>query len=288
MGNLFSTLITRPLGMVLSFIYFTTHSYGLAIILFTIVIKLILLPLAIKQQKSMADMQKIQPLISDLQKKYKNDKEKLNQEMMKIYQEHKVNPAGGCLPLLIQMPIIFGLYRVIYQPLTYILNLTKNDMLNIIKQLGLAVNENQISQKEIYIAEQMRINFDKLANIDVLKHVRPIDFSFLHIINLADTPNMNQFSLLWLIPLLAALTTYLSSKLTSAASAASSQQNAQAAQMQKSMMTVFPIMTAFISFSLPAGVGIYWVVNNLITMVQQMFLNKYFAPVAPANKEGKG
>jgi len=266
--------------MILSFIYNVTNSYGLSIILFTILIKLLLLPLTIKQQKSMVEMQKVQPLLTELQKKYKNDKEKLNAEMMKVYQEHKVNPAGGCLPLIIQLFIVFALYRVIYQPLKYMLNFSKEQILEIVNALNLGIAENLLAQKEIFIAEQMRINFEKLGHLEFLHNVKPIDFNFLNFINLADTPNISKISVLWIFPILASLTTYVSSKLTSASSVqqGNSKQNDQAAQMQKSMMTMFPIMTAFITFSLPAGVGLYWVVSNLVQMVQQVFLNKYFAP----------
>jgi len=273
-------IFTKPLGMILSFIYNVTNSYGLSIILFTILIKLLLLPLTIKQQKSMVEMQKVQPLLTELQKKYKNDKEKLNAEMMKVYQEHKVNPAGGCLPLIIQLFIVFALYRVIYQPLKYMLNFSKEQILEIVNALNLGIAENLLAQKEIFIAEQMRINFEKLGHLEFLHNVKPIDFNFLNFINLADTPNISKISVLWIFPILASLTTYVSSKLTSASSVqqGNSKQNDQAAQMQKSMMTMFPIMTAFITFSLPAGVGLYWVVSNLVQMVQQVFLNKYFAP----------
>jgi YidC/Oxa1 family membrane protein insertase len=117
--------IALPLGQFLHFIYnfIAFKNYGLAIILFTIFVKLAILPLAVKQYRSMAKMQEVQPHLQEIQRKYKNDKEKLNQETLKIYQEYKVNPAGGCLPLLIQMPIIISLYWVIQKPLTYMLGL---------------------------------------------------------------------------------------------------------------------------------------------------------------------
>ena len=259
--------ITKPLGEILSFIYSFTNSYGLSIVLFTIFIRILLLPFAIKQQKSMADMQKIQPLINKIKEKYKNDKEKFNQEMMKIYKEHNVNPAGGCLPLIIQLPIIFGLYRVIYQPLTYILKLDSEQIKKMAEDLGLHVRE------EISIAEKMgNVNLEFLG------------------LNLASTPNIQKPSLIWIIPILAVLTTYFSSKLTTAMTKnegnkegkEKTDQQDNAAQMQGSMMKIFPIMTGFICFSLPAGVGLYWVVSNLLQMIQQVFLNKYFNP---ANKE---
>jgi YidC/Oxa1 family membrane protein insertase len=101
-------------GQVLSFLYDTVafHNYGVAIILLTLLIRIALLPLTIKQTRSMAEMQQIQPLIKELQKKYKGDRQKLNEELMKVYKEHKVNPLGGCLPLLMQLPFFFALYAV--------------------------------------------------------------------------------------------------------------------------------------------------------------------------------
>jgi YidC/Oxa1 family membrane protein insertase len=115
--------IAEILGQFLYFIYNTLAfgNYGVAILLFTVVTKLALLPLNIKQYRSTAKMQEIQPLINEIQVKYKNDKEKLNQELMKVYQENKVNPASGCMPMLIQLPIILSLYWVIIQPLKFML-----------------------------------------------------------------------------------------------------------------------------------------------------------------------
>ena len=102
--------IARILGKVLYFIYNTIgfHNYGLSLIMFTVLIKCALLPLTVKQIKSTQQMQELQPELERLQKRYKNDKEKLNEETMKLYQEKGVNPAGGCLPMLVQLPIIFS------------------------------------------------------------------------------------------------------------------------------------------------------------------------------------
>lgn len=94
-------------------------NYGISIIVFTIVVKLLLVPLTIKQTKSMKSMQEIQPKIKEIQAKYKNDQEKMNQKMMELYKEHNINPFGGCLPLLIQFPIIIGLFTVLRNPMNY-------------------------------------------------------------------------------------------------------------------------------------------------------------------------
>ena len=114
---MFEFLIYRPLGWIIKLIFDLVSNYGWAIIIFTIIVKLILLPLNIKSQKAMKKQQKIQPIIVELQKKYANDQQKLQQEMMKIYKENNISMFGGCLPLLIQFPILIGLYRVILSPI---------------------------------------------------------------------------------------------------------------------------------------------------------------------------
>jgi len=103
-------------------------SYGLAIILFTVFIKLLLLPLSIKQYKSSLKMQEMQPLIQEIQRKYKNDPQKQSEELMNLYKEHNFSPASGCLTSFIQLPIIVSLYYVIREPLTYMFNMTKDQI----------------------------------------------------------------------------------------------------------------------------------------------------------------
>jgi YidC/Oxa1 family membrane protein insertase len=105
--------LLQGLGQVLAFLYDIVKQYGVAIMLFTLLIRAALLPLTIKQTRSMAEMQRIQPMIKELQKKYKGDRQKLNEELMKVYKEHKVNPLGGCLPLVMQLPFFIALYAVL-------------------------------------------------------------------------------------------------------------------------------------------------------------------------------
>ncbi|MBB6218057.1 YidC/Oxa1 family membrane protein insertase [Anaerosolibacter carboniphilus] len=113
-------MIAKPLGMLLNFLYGLIGNYGITIIAFTVIVKLILLPLTLQQLKSTKQMSELQPKLKELQEKYKNDKEKLNAKTVELYQQYKINPLGGCLPLLIQMPIIFGLFAVLREPIKYI------------------------------------------------------------------------------------------------------------------------------------------------------------------------
>lgn len=247
--GIFNTLITQPLGYIIKVIYNLTGNYGVSIILFTFITRLIMLPLSIKQQKSMVRMQKLNPLMENLKKKYKNDKEKLNQETVKLYQKYKINPMGGCLPLLIQFPVLIGLIQVIYKPVSYILGKNTQELLTQFPD---------ISQKG-------------LVEIELAKRLGDINFSFLGI-DLSAIPSYMQISTLWIIPLLAALATYLSGKIMQSGQAKSA--DSTSAQMNQSMTTIFPIMTLFFTFTMPVAASLYWFISSAVQTAQQFVLNK--------------
>lgn len=249
--------LAKLLGDFLKITYDTIafHNYGLAIIVFTILVKLLLLPFAVKQYNSMAKMQEIQPKVLEIQKRYKNDKEKLNIELMKVYKENNVNPAGGCLPLLVQMPIFIALYTAFVRPLTFMLGYQQADINSLAQALGIAVNS---PTREIAIIK---------AKPDLIDLFFPTK-SFG--INLADTPSFTNVSILWIIPILAALTTYLSTRVTTPKTGAKKAEDAT----QSSMFIIFPIMTGLFAFQFPSGLGLYWIVTNLFQMAQQYLLNK--------------
>ncbi len=135
--------IVAGLNWLLQGLYQLTGNYGVAIILLTLLVKIVLLPLTIKQTRSMIAMQKIQPEIKKLQEKYKDDKEKLSQEMMKFYKDNKINPLGGCLPLLLQMPVFIALFTVLRKylltPPTLIVGMTFNKLLGFYSSGGVIV-----------------------------------------------------------------------------------------------------------------------------------------------------
>lgn len=297
-------------GTILGFIYnnFTPgfYKYGITIIIFTLLIKLLLLPLAVKQQKAMVDMQKVQPKIQELRVKYKNDMNKMNEETMKLYSEHKVNPMGGCLPALIQLPIFIALYGVITQPLTYIFKFTNDQIYGINYALNFLFPQGMKSQihmveksKEIVagigtdvvtaIANKIqalpdvgvlagiltKYNLDTLGSAKLIEKASTLSVDFLGL-NLAQFPNEHILSPLILIPILAGVTTFLSSKLATNMTPTMNQgADDTAAATQKSMLYMMPFMTLFITYSLPAGLGLYWIVSNIFQMIQQYFLNKY-------------
>lgn len=289
---MFKTLIIIPLGYILGFIYDFVGNYGWSLIIFTIFIKLLLLPLGLKQQKSTTKMQQIQPKVAEIQKKYANDQQKLSEETMKLYKEYGVNPAGGCLPLLIQLPILFGLYRVIYSPITYMLHYTDAEVA--------ALREQYLANPEfIEKFGDLAGKAANMAQILIAKANDLINFDFLGV-DISATPSITNISVLWAIPILAALTTYLSSKITTAISGnkekkekknpdepvkkervlspdQKKQPSANSAEsMTKSMSIMMPLMTLWITFTLPATIGIYWTVSNIVSLAQTILLNGYY------------
>lgn len=293
--------IAFPLGKILLFIYerLAFNNYGFAIIIFTLFIRLLLLPLYIKQYHSTARLQEIQPQIQEIQKKYRNDKERLNQELVKVYRENNVNPAGGCLPTLLQMPILFSLFYVIQQPLKYMFQIGTT-----VKQLVPGKAMVKIMDKAIanifnLVPKSAQISYYKDLSIihyfsehkelldttkGLLKEEHLLNMNFFGL-NLGLRPTYDigrifgdwQYLILLLVPILAAFTTWLSIKI-STVKTANTQNNGgtQAAnQMAGGMLLVMPVMIAIFSFSVPAGMGLYWITGNIVQIFQQLFVNKF-------------
>ena len=213
MGVLNLNALARPLGALLKLIFDLTNNYGLSIILFTIIVKLLTIPLTLKQTRSVREINAIQPELKRLQEKYKNDKEQLNIKILELYKKHNISPFGGCLPLLIQIPILVGLFAALREPAKYV-----------------------FESEAVY---------------------KIIDTSFLWLSDLA-MPD----PYLWGLPLLAGLTTYLSSVTIST--------GAPTDQNQKIMTYFMPIMIFWWGKSFPAGLTLYWIISNSFQTVQQL------------------
>ena len=258
-------IIYKILGEVLRFIYNFTGNFGWAIIIFTVLVRLCMLPLTIKQQKSMDNMQKIQPELNALQKKYQHDKDKLNQETMKLYEKYQVNPMGGCLPLLIQMPILLAIYGVIQNPITYVLKLAPS-----VEVLTALCQKPTNTQLEVvaFVTNYMDKAAEALQNANLTFDLNSLvmNFNFLGL-NLGYTPQENNgHYILYLIPVLSIVTSFLLNKF-SQPKKDDSKQDAQQAQMQ-TMQYVFPFMTGYFCYILPSAMGIYWIMGNILQMLQ--------------------
>lgn len=265
--------IKQGIGYILGWIYDFFPNYGIALILFTFAIKLLLLPLGLKQQKSMTKMQVMQPKLEALKERYKNDQQKLSQETMKLYKEYNISPMGGCLPMLIQLPILIMLYRVIQAPLTYMLHISGGE----IKEL--AANFNIESVKD---------------QIAIAKAAGKINFDFFGL-DLSGIPNANGwFTLPMIIPVLAALTTFLSSKVSTMVQSKKNEDKKEApkrilspeqkdsgkptgAEVGKTMTWVMPFLTLWITATFSSAIGIYWIASNVFAVFQTVLLNGYYA-----------
>lgn len=261
-----------PIGYIMNFICDFVHNYGVAIIVISVLFKLIILPLTIKQQKSMAAMQQVQPLLTEIQNKYANDKEKQSMEMMKIYKDYNIKPFASCLPLLIQFPILIGLYGAIAKPLTFMLRLSYEQIVSIANTIGMEIT-NKMSAYSYEIAIARTASLPEFINkvIDIVPNFKAIDFNFLGL-DLSLTPSFSNISIIWILPVLSALLTYLSSYLMQNPSNTQSEMQST----QKTMQYFMPLMILFFGFQVPAGLSLYWSVNSILQIVQYYTLDKRF------------
>lgn len=277
-------IINVPLGYLFKWIYYVVGNYGWTIILFTLVMKLILFPLTLKQQKSMKKTQAIQPKLLKLQEKYKYDQEKLSQETMKLYQESGVNPMGGCLPMLIQFPILIALYNIIRKPISYVMMLSNDVILQIYERInGSAADFARIDQ--IDLANKMSGAFDQVSEF-VARHDL-INFNFFGF-DLSVTPSIqfiSQNMIYILFPLIAGGTTYLVSYISNKMSGTTNQDNNPTASSMKMMTYMFPLMTVWFAITLPAGLGLYWTVSNLFQILQLCVMNRHIAVDIPVDDD---
>lgn len=270
-------IISRPLGLLLNFIYGIIANYGWSLVVFTLAVKIILLPLSLKQQKSMTKMQLVQPRMNELQEKYGNDRQKLSEETMKLYKEYNISPMGGCLPMLIQLPVLFGLYYVIREPLAYM--------------FGFAIEkiwELQAVYNIFPYGVTTQIDIAKAAYVAQAEGA--INFDFLGL-DLAGIPSFANN--LWIIPVIAGATTFLSSAVTNWINGKDkkkdepakpqrvlnpeAKQPANTQSTMKTMTYIMPIMTGWIAFSFPAALGLYWAISNVLSVAQTVVLNGYYA-----------
>ncbi len=276
-------VITEFFGAILAPImrygYLFLKDYGLALFLFTVLTKIILFPLSIKQQKNSVKMAMFQPKLQQLQKQYANNKEKLQEETMKLYEKEKFNPMSGCLPLFIQFPILFGLIEVVYKPLTYILKFGKvaiESATTVLESLSIdqATNKIFIQNDIIRAVKENPSLFEGIEGFDV-SQILDFNYTFFGI-DMTINPDLG-FNPYILIPIISALTSFASIWLTTKLSANVSQ-NAQGGGTMKGMMLFMPLFSLWLGFQYPVGVGLYWIFSNVLVAVQSLVLNKIWNP----------
>lgn len=297
-------VITPLFGTVIGWMYehLCFENYMLTLVLFAIFIKVILFPFGIKQQKNSQKQATLRPMEMAIRKKYagRNDRstqEKMNQELMQLYQQENFNPASGCLPLLIQMPVLFGLYSVIVNPLRYISGLSKevvdvltgvfgtgsNYDINVIKaitDMGASVKPSVLSGIENGLSAA---GITDITSQEILETVTGLKSHFsVAGIDLTVNPTF-AFNLYLLIPILTFVFAFFSTKLIRKFS----YQPAGAEQTQSSMAMMdwtMPLFSVWISFSVPSAIAIYWILQNILSAVQQMMLHKLF-PIPKVTEE---
>ena len=296
---MFATLgyyICIPFAWLVRVFYNLTGSYGVAIILFTLAIKLIMLPFQVKSKKSMLRMNRMSGKMQEIQKKYANNQAKMSEEMQKLYAEEGVSPMSGCLWSFLPLPILIALYSVIRQPITHFMMLKNDvveklvtavsnagvDMSNIVMMKdGAAVVKDGVTQLQSY----GQINLVKIVNSQMPEVAEGIDgwinlnYDFMGL-DLAANPwdMIKNFSFEWavigliLIPILAGGFQLLMSWYTMKSQP---QQGANAASM-KSMMYMMPLLSVYIAFIMPAALGVYWIAQSVFSLIQEVIMTKFF------------
>lgn len=264
------------LGAVIRFIYeIFGRNYGLSIILFTLLKEVVLFPLSYKQTKSMKDIEKIKPMDAAIRKKYKGNPQKMNEELSKMYSENKVSPAGGCLPLLIQFPIIIAMFYIVRQPLTYIVQTPQQEIENFAKQIYSQELKNSGTAQEEIDKKLAEMNKGQIENyeIQIANEQNLIDMNFLGM-NMGDIPskNISNKPYLLLIPII----TVILSLYQMMHSMKSSSMTDEQKQMQKTTMWLMPVMSGYIALIMPAAMGIYWLFGSVCQLVKQIILDKMF------------
>lgn len=272
------------IGQVMHWIYSYVPNYGLAIILFTVLLKVVLLPLAIKQHKSSLAMVKMKPYQDELMKKYGSNRQKYSEELQKLYQREGYNPMSSCLPMLIQMPLLFMMYTIIRRPLHYMAGWSLTQIWqSSVSEFGTKIIEIKGNATTILAGglEKYKITAENFNSFEsqILSNMKkpPIETNFLGL-NLANIPSevWKVVFLILLIPVISGATSFLLSWLSQKMSPA--QQASEQAGSMKTMLLLMPLMSLWIAFTVPAGLGLYWIISNLIGIAQLYLLNALYNP----------
>ncbi|MEA3308403.1 MAG: YidC/Oxa1 family membrane protein insertase [Chloroflexota bacterium] len=237
---MWDTIVVDPITNLLLLFYSLLNGQTiLAVALLTLLVRLIMIPMTIKQQQSMQQQRKLQPRLKEIQEKYKNDQERLGKEQMKLYREAGVSPASGCLPLLIQFPLMIGLYRAIIRALAA----TPLELLDL--------------TSHIY----------RVAWLPALSALPPLQSQFGWLDLALPDPY-------YILPVLVVVTSWLQQKLISATTPTTASAGDQAQAMTQSMQVTMPLFMGFVSMSYASGLSVYLVISNLVGIIQYYFIGK--------------
>ena len=299
-------LVTIPFGWLLSWLYDFTSSYGWALILFAIIVKVVLLPISAKSKKNSMKMSRIQPRLTAIQQKYADDQMKMNEEMQALYKSENVSMGGGCLWTFIPLLILFPLYSVVREPIQYMLHESAEvaaQIVEIIKNNAPDFFSNNAYYDQMIAAPLIGEFADKLKDLNLSADtLQGVNFDFFGI-NLAANPQWKFWADSWawdwphlgalLIPVLSAASQMVSmlvsqrmnnSVITNEKGLEDKEaaKNSQANQSMKMMMYTMPLMSLFIGFSFPAAISLYWLVQGLVSMVIDVILTQRYRKIYDA------
>ena len=299
--------ICVPFAWLVRLFYNLTNSYGVALILFTLVIKLIMLPFQMKSKKSMMRMSRVSGQMQDLQKRYAKNQAKLQEEMQKLYEEEGVNPMSGCLWSFLPLPILMALYSIIRQPITHFMMLSKDVLQTVVQSVADAGVDltNIVMMDKATGAPALKDGLYQMAaygQINLVKAVQKmglstpdgwfnVNYKFLGL-DLTATPweYIKSFTFTWavigviLIPILAGLSQFVFSKLTMKTQP---QADAAGGASMKSMMYMMPLFSVYIAFIMPAALGVYWIAQSVFSLIQEAILNKTFSAKLSEEEEAR-
>lgn len=286
MMDIINTAIGTPLGYVMYFCMQLVRNYGLAIILFTLISKIVLLPLSLWVQKNSVKMVKLQPELNELSAKYIYDKDKFYDAQIDLYKREKYHAFAGIIPLLIQIPLILGLINVIYNPMQHLLHMD-NTVVSAFREkaetilddenLGSSVQLRIIDliNSEEYGGEFLALSED-LPDVDLQKivdEIRALDMNFLSL-NLTEVP-LSDFGILWLIPILSGLSSWIMCCLQNKINVLQMEQGFWGKWGMAIFLTLFSLYFAFV---VSAGVGLYWIASNIFAVGQMFLINTIYNP----------
>ena len=288
MFNFFANIF----GYILEWIYLLVKNYGLAIIIFSVLVKIVMLPISIRQQKTMKKNEKMQKELKILQIKHKGNPERLNQETMELYKRENVNPFGGCFTIIIQFILLISMFYLVKSPLTYMQKIDNNVIENEIVEIKKVNGEESISKgyPEMSVIKYLKQNNDTENQMYINMDFLGLDLSKVPQENFGDWK-------VFVIPVLYVISSILSIKLTTnmtnkkkeekekkeekalltEENKAEMDQEEMAAQMNKSMSLMMPILSVSVSLIAPLGLALYWLINNIIMIIERLMLNKLFS-----------
>ena len=291
-------------GYVLNYIYILVKNYGLAIIIFSILIKMLMIPISIKQQKTMKKSTKIQKKMKEIQFKYKNNPEQLNQATMELYKSENMSPFSGCFSAIAQIILLFAVFYLVRSPLTYMKKVdgaVVDKYTKIIKENDLSTNSAYPQIEIIREIDNIRnlrnnINDNEEQNTD-LSEIKDDELNSLYInmdflgLNLAQVPTRSSDWKAYIIPVLYVVVSIISMRITNPTKKQEKQENLKEnedekslakpeddfdpmAQMNKNMNMMFPIMYVAVALVAPLGLALYWLMNSLLMIIERLILNK--------------